>query len=300
MKRKILLLTLVCLLISAISLSACAYVSVYPNQELALRTGPNTKYVWMYHLPLDTQVVAYEQEMGNGVPWVLVEFMHDGKLVRGYTGLKRFNVYSNIPWADHIGSSAVIAESGTVWAAPGYNAAYRGRVDRGDSVTLLEKDWNFAYIEFYDDDRDAYSRGYVYADMIKTASSNSGSIPILPDYSSRGVPATPNQELALRTGPTTGYTWLFHLPEDTPITAYEYEQGSGVTWVLIEFEYKGMRCRGYTGLKRMDVHGNIPWADHLWEMNAANYSTNIYAAPSADAYYRGYLDRGTYVSILDY
>ena len=133
-----------------------------------------------------------------------------------------------------------------------------------------------------------------------TPNGPSGNMPFFPNNSFRGVSATPNQELALRTGPATGYTWLFHLPEDTHLTAYEYEQGSGVTWVLVEFEYQGMRCRGYTGLKRMDVHGNIPWADHLWEVNSLNYSTNVYAAPSADAYYRGYIDRGAYVSILSY
>ena len=297
--KKFLLLIITCLLLSALTVSACAYVSVTPNQELALRTGPNTKYVWLYHLPQSTRVTAIELEEGNGVPWVLVEYSYKGETVRGYTGLKRFDVYGNLPWANHIGSTETIARAGSVLAAPTHNAAYRGKVDQYESVTLLDYENGYAYIEFYDAGNGANSRGYVEKSMIKSASSG-GSILITPNTPSKGAAATPNQKLFFRSGPNTAFTGLFTLPQSTKLVAYEYEEGNGVPWVLVEFEYQGMVCRAYTGLKRMEVHGNIPWADHLWESNLISRSSTVLAAPCNNAYYRGHIDAGTYVSILGY
>ena len=160
MRKKILLLIITCLLLSALTASACALVSVWPNQKLALRTGPNTKYVWLYHLPQSTQVTAVELEEGNGVTWVLLEYRYNGEVVRGYTGLKRVDG-GNIPWANHIGSTETIARAGSVLAAPAHNAAYRGKVDKYESVTLLDYENGYAFIEFYDAQNGAYSRGYI-------------------------------------------------------------------------------------------------------------------------------------------
>lgn len=103
------------------------------------------------------------------------------------------------------------------------------------------------------------------------------------------APATLNQKMALRTGPSTAYAEMFTLPQSTEITAIEFEEGNGVTWVLVEFEYKGQRMRGYTGLKRMTVHGEIPWADHFWMSEQCIAGGEIYAAPSPYAAVRGEL-----------
>lgn len=112
------------------------------------------------------------------------------------------------------------------------------------------------------------------------------------------APATPNQKLAFRTGPSTAYTELFTLPQSTEIVALEYEEGSGVTWVLVEFEYKGQVMRGYTGLKRMTVHGDIPWANHAWHRVTCISGADIYAAPSSNAAVRGQLGYLESVSLL--
>ena len=67
--------------------------------------------------------------------------------------------------------------------------------------------------------------------------------------------AIPNQRLAFRTGPSTDYVEVFTLPQSTDINAVEYESGSGVTWVLVEFTYNGEDYSAYTGLKRLTVNG---------------------------------------------
>jgi len=112
------------------------------------------------------------------------------------------------------------------------------------------------------------------------------------------APATPNQKLALRTGPNTKYVELFTLPQSTEITAIEYEEGNGVTWVLVEFDYKGQRMRGYTGLKRMTVHGDIPWADHAWSSVETIAAADVYAAPAYDAALRGDIGYMEWVQLL--
>jgi len=102
------------------------------------------------------------------------------------------------------------------------------------------------------------------------------------------APATPNQRLSFRTGPGTKYVEWYTLPQNTEITAIEYESSS-VTWVLVEFMYNGERVQAYTGLKRMTVHGDIPWADHLYQPVSCIAESLIYAAPTGDAAVRGAL-----------
>ena len=114
------------------------------------------------------------------------------------------------------------------------------------------------------------------------------------------VPATPNQRLAFRTGPNTAYVELYTLPESTEIRAIEYEEGNGVTWVFVEFTYNRQLCRAYTGLKRMTVHGNIPWANHIDATCWVGEGGTVYAAPSDRAAYRGYVSSGECITLLDY
>ena len=305
--KKLLLVLLAALVIAVLPLTALASAPATPNQKLALRTGPNTKYVELYMLPQSTRITAYEYESGNDVTWVLIEFTKDGQLCRGYTGLKRMSVNGYIPWADHLDQDVRIISAGNVKAAPAGNAGYRGHVDEDEWVTLLEYEGDYAYIEFYDGANDAPSRGYVEAWRIADPSvwsyddgsghDNFGNYAYQPHT---GASATPNQKLALRSGPNTAYVELYMLPQSTRIVAYEYEEGNDVTWVLIEYTKDGKVCRGYTGLKRMSVNGYIPWADHLYIYSSAYYSTTVYAAPTGNAGYRGTLASGAQVTILDF
>ena len=292
MKKTILCLLAAILLTVALAASAGASASATPNQQLALRTGPNRDYVWIGTMPQTTSIRAFEFDSVNGVTWVLVEYESGGKVYRGYTGLKRMSVNGNIPWADHLEISVTARNGGTIYTAPSERAARRGALQAGDTVTLLEYENDYAFIEYYDAEEGAPSRGYVYESTIDGPGRGGAS--------RTGVYAVPNQRLSFRTGPTTGFTELYTLPETTQITAFEYEQGSGVTWVLVEFMYNNERVRAYTGLKRMTVYGDIPWADHIYEMVYTRYGCAVYAAPSTDAAYRNRLNGGGSATVLGY
>lgn len=160
------LITMTCLLAILLTCNALADVPATPNQRLSFRTGPNTKYVELYTLPQSTQITAIEYEEGNGVTWVLVEYEFEGKVCRAYTGLKRMTVHGDIPWASNGSRSAAIGGDFTVLAAPVANAAYRGQLYDGDVVEILDYEGSYAWIEFYDYEHNAPSRGYILADVL--------------------------------------------------------------------------------------------------------------------------------------
>ena len=287
------------LLLAMVTSGALASVSATPNQKLAFRTGPNTKYVEVGTLPQSTSIRAIEYEEGNGVTWVLVEYTYNGERCRAYTGLKRMTVNGYIPWADHYNESWQADGYVSVYAAPSTQAAYRGSLYDGEWVTLLDWEGDYAFIEFMDGGTP--SRGYVYSWDLRTYyddydyNDNSSY-----NYNVNLVDATPNQRLAFRTGPNTKYVELYTLSQSTPIKAIEYEEGNGVTWVLVEFTRDSQKVRAYTGLKRMSVNGYIPWADHLnWSCRVTSGGT-VYAAPTDRGAYRGRLSYGDYVTLLRY
>ena len=164
MKRHLrtLLIALLCLMIPT---SALAYITAIPNQKLAFRTGPGTKYVELYTMPQSTDLTAIEYEEGNGVTWVLVEFWKDGGWVRAYTGLKRMSVQGELQWADHLNISAYADYNENVISGPGPMYAPRGEINPGDVVTILRYEYDYAYIEFYDAEGTP-SRGYVSTDVL--------------------------------------------------------------------------------------------------------------------------------------
>ncbi|MBQ6595165.1 MAG: hypothetical protein IJH78_05835 [Clostridia bacterium] len=340
--KRVSCLMLIFILLSAALPGALASAYAVPNQRLALRTGPNTAYVWLYTLPETTAITAYEYEQGNGVTWVLVEFTYKNQVCRGYTGLKRMTVNGNIPWASHLDQASWTGENCTVLAAPSSRAGYRGQLAQGSQVTILGYENGYAFIEFYDTSAGANSRGYLETRYLAGGSPWYGPTPapgqLTPpqnggyggngDYGYQGggdpygnyggydrypygnyggydrypygagCPAVPNQQLALRTGPSTAYAELGSMPQNTQITAFEYEEGNDVTWVLVEYTKNGQVCRGYTGLKRMTVYGSIPWARHMDQRAWLRSGCTVYAAPSSYAAYRTALGPGTAVTVL--
>ncbi len=160
MKKRLACLLLI-LAVCLPSLAALADVSATPNQRLFFRTGPNTKFVGIGHMPETTALTAIEYESGNGVTWVLVEYERDGKLERAYTGLKRMTVNGDIPWADHLDIEATVTSACSVYGGPGTWYMLRSGLRYGDTVTLLRFDDGFAYVEFDDADAGEPSRGWI-------------------------------------------------------------------------------------------------------------------------------------------
>ena len=117
----------------------------------------------------------------------------------------------------------------------------------------------------------------------------------------QGIPAVATDDLAFRTGPNTEYVWLYMYDKTNPIVAFEYENGNGVTWVLVEYEYNEKKWRAYTGLKRISVNGDLPWANHLNKTVTVSENTALYAAPSSLGGERG-ISLSVYqqVTLLEY
>ncbi len=115
-----------------------------------------------------------------------------------------------------------------------------------------------------------------------------------------GVRAEPNQKLAFRTGPNTAYGELYTLPQSTAINALELEEGNGVVWVLVDFEYNGSRVRAYTGLKRMSLSGGIPYANHDHLIRRLQSGGDVYASPDMNAAVRATLAEGDEVDFLGF
>lgn len=166
MKRLFSTLLLLALVCAAICAPAGAEVRATPTDKLSFRTGPNTRYVELFTLPQSTEITAIEQAEGNGVTWVLVEFYYDGSYQRAYTGLKRMTLHGDVPWESDYHSNAIVYGPCTVSAAPRSNSARRGRIGEVELVTLLGSENGYDYVEFYDAENGALSRGWISVDGV--------------------------------------------------------------------------------------------------------------------------------------
>jgi len=72
------------------------------------------------------------------------------------------------------------------------------------------------------------------------------------------IPAQLNQRMATRSGPSSAYTEeLGTVPKTTEIVVL-WQEGNGVSWVMVEFSRSGKLYRAYTGMKRIDTDSEVP------------------------------------------
>lgn len=114
------------------------------------------------------------------------------------------------------------------------------------------------------------------------------------------VSAIATDTLFFRTGPNTKYAGDFSAPQSTHIVAIERDEGNGTTWVLVEFMLDGELQRAYTGLKRMNVLGTLPWASYIGYASTAVIGDTVYAGPGSYYKVRGRLGDGEKVILLNY
>lgn len=157
--KKLLIVALTLSMLLCAGLNAHASAPATPKMRLCIRTGPNTKYVELHSLGPSAKIRAIEYEKGNGVTWVMIQYRNNGKIHRAYTGLKRMTVEGDIPWASHMDEDVRIVADGQVYSAPKDEGGWRGHLDAGDWVTLLDYEDDYAFIEF--SDNGTPSRGYV-------------------------------------------------------------------------------------------------------------------------------------------
>jgi len=126
------------------------------NQRMATRTGPGTKFTEDHGtLPESTEIVIYAQEDSGGTPWVLVEFVRNGKLVRAYTGLKRVDVeVSDLPKTTKNPKAAIVTEDTPAFYGPDaqYYMAIETPVRAGTELLVYGVDRNFALVEYARED----------------------------------------------------------------------------------------------------------------------------------------------------
>ena len=237
MKRLISLIVLFALLVCS---SALAYAGAIPNQKLSFRTGPNTKYAEMFTLPQSTNIIAHEFEEGNGVTWVLCEFIYKGKTYFGYTGLKRMTLLDDIDYAYHDYTPGCMTRSSAVYSAPfTYNSVERGRVSANEVVNLLRFDGSMAYVEFYDSGSKAISRGWVPADYVElyygydaAIITDGGKVYSGPGSNYRSVGRVGDKELVM-SGETSGnYREILFYSSNSRDLEYGYVKTSSVEWLF--------------------------------------------------------------------
>lgn len=119
-----------------------------PNQKLHFHTGPNTAFTDLYVLPKSTDVIAIEMEEGNDVTWVLCDFEYKGNRVRGYTGLKRLDLCEPVLWTSNYNLSRTLISDGDVYAAPDDTTLRRATLKAGTTVTFLNFEGSFCFIEY--------------------------------------------------------------------------------------------------------------------------------------------------------
>jgi len=160
MIRKIIVLMAFLAMLCAPALAVTQGGSTMPNQELHFRTGPNTAFTDLYVLPRSTNVIAIEMEEGNDVTWVLCDFEYEGNRVRGYTGLKRLDLCEPILWASHYDLSRTLISDAEVYAAPDDTTNRRATLKTGSTVTFLDFEGSFCFIEYQKGGQ--RERGYIH------------------------------------------------------------------------------------------------------------------------------------------
>lgn len=101
-------------------------------------------------------------------------------------------------------------------------------------------------------------------------------LPATPGYA---VSAALNQRMSTRSGPSTAYTEeLGTLPQTTAITVIEQVMGS-VPWALVEFTNRGAKYRAYTGMKRINAYGQVPWGIQEGSPKTLLSAAQVYYGP---------------------
>ena len=75
-----------------------------------------------------------------------------------------------------------------------------------------------------------------------------------------------NQNMATRSGPSTKYSEPGTFPESTDICVFYQTTGGSVMWGYVEFEYKELWYRVYTGMKRIDDADDVPRYEEVFQL----------------------------------
>lgn len=122
---------------------------------------------------------------------------------------------------------------------------------------------------------------------------------LLPELAMADASATLNQKMATRSGPGTKYTEeLGTLPITTDITVIAQVETSGTVWYLVEFRQNSKLYRAYTGKKRVNARGEIPWLENSYTKDITVAGVTPYYGPDESYAQRSKgLSKGTTVRV---
>ena len=161
------------------SANALQPIAATLNQRMSLRSGPNTRYTELGTYQQSTPIVVFEQEMGNGVPWAMLEFRVDGGLMRAYTGMKRIDVSADVPWANTNPTSARIAKDVTPQRGPGMDyVACKQVLPAGTDIEVYHEESGYVMADFYFPGDTQQTRAWIPLQYLSGYTSTDSQVPV--------------------------------------------------------------------------------------------------------------------------
>lgn len=113
--------------VSALSFGTLEPIAAKPNQKLALRSGPGTKYSEIFSIAAASveDFAIYQQEKGGSAMWGMIEFDSRYGRYRVYTGMKRIDTDTDlVPIGNREGVLCAVSRSGArAYYGPGEHYA---------------------------------------------------------------------------------------------------------------------------------------------------------------------------------
>ena len=161
--------------VSALSVGTLEPLEARPNQKLALRSGPGTKYSEVFSIAASgvTDFAIYQQEKGGSAMWGMIEFDSRHGRYRVYTGMKRIDTdKSLVPMGNTEGVLCAVGRDGVrAYYGPGeYYAPVEERLPAWTEVIVYHEENGWAMADFvlpgakddqYDEDQKQLTRAWI-------------------------------------------------------------------------------------------------------------------------------------------
>ncbi|MDO5378376.1 MAG: hypothetical protein Q4G52_08580 [Clostridia bacterium] len=139
--------------LSEVSVGTLERVEASPNQKVALRTGPGTKYTEVFTLSQGQMrdFAILEQEKGGSVMWGMIEFDSDYGRYRAYTGMKRIDTKtSDVPYGNKEGEVYTIGKGGAhAYHGPGKDYVKMEKtVPEGTEITVYHEEQGYVLADY--------------------------------------------------------------------------------------------------------------------------------------------------------
>ncbi len=161
--------------VSALSYGALEPIAAKPNQKLALRSGPGTKYSEIFSIAAASveDFAIYQQEKGGSAMWGMIEFDSCYGRYRVYTGMKRIDTDADlVPMGNKEGVLCAVSRSGArAYYGPGeHYAPVEERLPAWTEVLVYHEEDGWVMADFvlpgakddqYDEEQKQLTRAWI-------------------------------------------------------------------------------------------------------------------------------------------